>query len=125
MYKYSAEIENEGKEKRERKKQTFSPSFSQRHHKHCGFYHAQPGWKKWKVNLWLLKTKYFIYLHQYSYDMSVSELKEIKDLASSLIRKKRSREEILLSLQGAGILSKSGKIKEPYTHVFVAKKGAW
>lgn len=50
--------------------------------------------------------------------MRVPELEEIKNLATSFIRNKRTKEEILLSLQIAGIITKEGHLKDPYKDIF-------
>ncbi len=49
--------------------------------------------------------------------MSREEQKRISDLATKALKQDRSREEILETLQSAGIVDKDGKIMEPYTEV--------
>jgi hypothetical protein len=53
--------------------------------------------------------------------MSREEQKKIKDLASKILKEGRSREQIVDTLKGAGILDNTGKIKAPYNQVLVKK----
>lgn len=53
--------------------------------------------------------------------MTREEQKRIKDLAVKALKENRSKEEILETLQNAGIIDKAGRVKSPYKEVFVKK----
>ena len=53
--------------------------------------------------------------------MSREEQKRISDLATQALKQNRSKEEILITLTGAGIIDNAGKLKSPYDQIFIQK----
>ena len=53
--------------------------------------------------------------------MSREEQIQFQNIAKEALKANRSKEEIMKSMQGAGIIDKDGNVNEPYTKVLIRK----